>query len=101
MILEQLLLSLVTTLLLVTAAITQQDTASCASGWTLIEGVRRSGDFVCEKAPPITCGEPTGPYENVPCPPAPRYGSKIYCTGGAEPVIDDDGRTVGCQRVHR
>lgn len=101
MIIQQLLFALLSVLVMLVAAIDRPSSAACPPGFLIVEGVRRDGDFVCELAPPPNCGEPTGPFEGVACPDRPRYRAKIYCTGGAEPIIDDDGLTVGCQRVHR
>lgn len=74
--------------------------ARCPPKWSLAEGVRRSGvnvgEFACYSPPPRTCGEPKGPYE-VPCPPSEKFHARIYCTGGALPIVVDD-RTVGCSR---
>lgn len=101
---EQILLAVVSTVLLMVAALSRPSAARCASGYVLIEGVRIAGpevgSYVCEKAPPPNCGEAAGPFEGVPCPTAARYRSRIYCTGGAIPIVVDE-KTVGCQRVFR
>jgi hypothetical protein len=76
--------------------------AQCPRGWNLQEGVRRDGpdvgEFACYAPLPPCCGEPAGKLEcQRQCPAVDRFHSRIYCTGGAKPIIVDE-RTVGCQR---
>lgn len=69
--------------------------AQCPVG-SYVEGVRSSGESTCVSTPPNDgCGEP---YEEAPiCPESRREPIRIYCTGGAEPIVIDH-RTIGCQR---
>lgn len=70
--------------------------AQCPVGWSLHEGVRRSGEFACYGPLAERCGD-AREYTD-PCPKPEITRSRIYCTGGSRPIVVDF-RTVGCQRV--
>ncbi len=73
---------LITFAVIAWCSVTRPSSVRCPDGF-YAEGVRPSGE--------TTCRRPTAT--------APGFGARIYCTGGAIPVVDDrDGRTVGCQR---
>lgn len=75
--------------------------AQCPPNWWLGEGVRRTGpdvgSFACYAPLAKCCGEPAGIVCEKPCPDVEIRRSRIYCTGGAKPIVVDF-RTVGCQR---
>lgn len=69
----------------------------CPRGWHH-DGVRRSGAFACTHDPvgdPDWDGTHGRPDRSV-VPPGELRG-RVYCTGGAAPIVVDD-RAVGCQR---
>lgn len=73
-------------------------TAQCPIGWSLHEGVRRTGEYACYgPLEPAGCGEPVGP--DIPCRKPAITRGRIYCTSGHEPIVVDY-RTVGCQARH-
>lgn len=92
---------LVVVLALAIAAIamcTHPSRANCPDGHDLRMGIRRSGDFECWSRPvgdPDYDGTFGKPERSVQ--PGPVYRGRIYCTGGAQPIVVDY-RTVGCQR---
>lgn len=89
------LIALVVTLPLV---LLMPSSARCPVGWSLHEGVRRSGEFACYgPLSPAGCGEPVGP--EVPCRKPEITRSRVHCTGGSIPVVRDH-RTVACQMPH-
>lgn len=79
--------------------------ASCPTGWSLGEGVRRQGprvgEYACHAPLPRCCGEPVhdGTGCNRACPPTKKYIGRIYCTGGMLPIVVNE-RTVACQARH-
>lgn len=84
-------------------AILRPSSAQCPPGWSLGEGIRRTGEFACYSPPPRDCGDVRGPFER-PCKPSPMWPSKvrrarIHCTGGSIPIVVDE-RTVGCHARH-
>jgi hypothetical protein len=77
--------------------LTQPTHASCPHGWHH-NGVRVSGDFMCERAPvgdPDQDGVWGRPDHSVV--PSGLLPGKVYCTGGAHPIVVNE-RVVGCQR---
>jgi len=92
---DDVLFALVTLVVLITVAVIRPERARAPRGW-YVEGVRPDGATTIRQAPPQGCGEPVPP-NNQPCPHAPAFESRIYCTNGTLPVVVDD-RTIGCQR---
>jgi len=89
--------SLVSVLTLCIALVLHPVRASCPLGWHH-DGVRRTGNFACTRNPvgdPEWDGTYGRPDRSV-VPPGELRG-RIYCTGGAVPIVVDD-RTVGCMR---
>lgn len=84
-------------LMIVALAVTPagRDSATCAPGFDLAMGIRTSGEFECWSSPPAGCEAAKGPW--VPCPKPRITRGRIYCTGGAHPIVVNY-RTVGCQR---
>ena len=65
-----------------------------------VEGVRSTGRSTCvydptPETPANDCA--TGRCDGSGLPTL-RVEVRIYCTGGARPIADYDGRTIGCQR---
>ena len=91
------ILSFVTALLLLVAVAARPEHGRCAPGFHA-DGIRRSGYFECAR--PYGCRDAQGPRGGwtSTCAGEERVGSRIYCTGGTQPVLDGDGVTVGCQR---
>ena len=78
---------------------TRPTRVQCPSGYDLRTGVRRTGDFVCWPSP---MGDPRydGAVEGYPERSVQSnavIGGRIYCTGGAVPIVVDY-RTASCQR---
>ncbi len=69
--------------------------ARCPAGWS-VSNLKPDGGYSCDAPLPRGCGEPDA--ASPPCPRPPSKAGRIYCTGGAVPVTDYDGRAVGCQR---
>lgn len=94
---EILVAALASALILLWMAVTRPDHAACPRGWRH-EGVRRDGSFSCLRpllGDPDYDGVHGWPDRSVQ-PPGELWG-RIYCTGGAAPIVVDQ-RTVGCQR---
>lgn len=83
--LSEVLTTIATIAIMLVSIVAQPTRANCPAGW-YAEGVRPSGSFVCHEG------------NGVPVPPG-RIGMRVYCTGGAVPVLRNDGATVGCMRV--
>jgi hypothetical protein len=64
---------------------------SCPRGWRLVE-LQRSGEYTCHR-------NLVGP-ENDAREPAGELHGRVYCTGGAVPIIDASN-IVGCMRGAR
>lgn len=79
------------------AAVLRPPRMRCLPGFHA-DGVRRSGYFECAR--PYGCRDMRGPRGGwtSTCDGEDRYGGKLWCTGGTEPILDRDGCTVGCQR---
>lgn len=83
------------------ACIVRPDRARCPAGYDLRTGIRADGRFACWPHPvgdpewdgtwrrPERARQPDGVLE-----------SRIWCTGGARPIVVN-ARTVGCQRGGR
>lgn len=67
----------------------------CPKGWHH-EGVRPSGEYECIPQP-VGPDWPGYSFPDRSVVPPGRLRSRIYCTGGSQPVVVDE-RTVGCQR---
>jgi hypothetical protein len=100
MMLGELFAAIAAVVLLLAGVVLQPSSSSgrCPAGWSLGEGVRRTGEFACYSPPPHDCGEPRGPNER-PCPTPVKARGRIHCTGGSVPIVVDE-RTVGCQMPH-
>lgn len=101
--LETILALFVSMLLLVVTSATRPTMARCPSGFFLSEGVRTRplhgdpvGSFACER-PPIGGDTDVLTGESSARPQPGVIRSRIYCTGGASPIVVD-ASTVGCQR---
>ena len=91
--------ALLSALLLFVADACPSRTARCPRGWSLLEGVRPTGEFACfTPMDPPGCGDLEG--ANVPCKPPQRVSGRVYCTNGQQAIIGADGLTVGCQQRH-
>lgn len=91
--------ALISAAVLLIADACEPSSARCPPGWTLLEGVRRSGEFACySPMDPPGCGDLEG--TNVPCKKAYRIWGRIWCTNGQEPAIGDRWEIVSCQAVH-
>lgn len=77
--------------LLCFAMVAQPKRASCPDGWW-VDGVSPSGVFGCAFVDRRDRRE-WPPLDALPI----EVGSRIYCTGGARPVVVDS-TNVGCQR---
>jgi hypothetical protein len=89
---------LVTLIAFFIAAITAPTRARCDRQLGFhADGARRDG--VVECARPFGCRDSRGPRGGwtSTCQGEDRYASEIYCTGIAQPILDTDGVTVGCQ----
>lgn len=89
---------LLTLLAMAGSALCRPSRATCPAGYDLRTGIRRSGDFQCWPHPvgdPEWDGTWRRPDRSVQ--PDGVIRSRIYCTGGASPIVVDY-RTVGCQR---
>jgi hypothetical protein len=88
---------LLSELLLCWSMLAHPRAARCPDGWWLRDGIRRDGSFSCRR-PPLGGDDDvlTGRSTAVDQPGELR--ARIYCTGGAVPIVREDGRTVGCQR---
>lgn len=72
---------LITWIVIAVCVVTRTDSVTCPPG-TYANGVRTTGASEC-----IRVGDDRG------------IGVRIYCSGGAVPIVSDrDGRTIGCQR---
>lgn len=87
--------------------------ARCPENYHLATGIRRDGSFVCWPSPVLPPGHeamtPAQRYDylmdndgtfghpELSVQPDGEIESRIYCTGGAQPIVRDH-RTVGCQR---
>lgn len=88
----------VSLLFLVVSCLGHPTRARCPIGYDLRTGIRSDGRFECWPSP-------TGPSEwdgtwarpERSVQPDGVIESRIYCTGGARPIVVD-ARTVGCQR---
>ncbi len=70
----------------------------CAPGF-YGEGIRPSGVLWCRRAPagdPAFDGAGGAPDHTIDL--SGVYADRVYCTGGAHPVLWADGRSYGCQR---
>ena len=94
-VLDEVFYALVTVLVIAALSLTRPTRARCPAGW-LHEGVRPSGAFACK--PALVGGErdPAGGIDTAYQPPG-ELGGRVYCTGGAVPIVVDY-RTVGCTR---
>lgn len=93
---DELFSIVLTVVLLLFVAFARPERAHAPPGWHF-EGIRPSGETTLRHAPPPNCGEPVPPYDQ-PCPRDERaIGTRIFCTGGALPIVVDS-QTVGCQR---
>lgn len=89
---------LVSFILLFSGAITRPQRAQCPPGWWLAEGVRRDGSFACYHVPiGDTVRDARGIVSDPSTQPPGEIRGRIYCTGGAQPIIDRND-VVGCQR---
>lgn len=87
------ILSVVVSLVVsVTTRCSTPRSAHCPPRWWLAHGVRPDGEFECWSPPPPETS--TAEYDPL------RIVSRIYCTGGSEPVVNLDGSTVSCQARH-
>jgi hypothetical protein len=93
MIVQMVLAALASLFLLGTAEIQRPTLARCPQGWSIADGVRRSGEFACSPPLPRTCGEPVEPV--IPCPSLPTIHSRVWCPEASEPVVIDHD-VVGC-----
>ncbi len=88
-------------LLFLAAYVVRPDHARCGRGW-YVNGVSPGGVFECRLAPtgdPERDGWRGGPDATIDHPGWLR--SRVYCTGGAHPILvltDREARSVGCQR---
>jgi hypothetical protein len=87
---------LLTVVALCYAAATQPESARCPPGTILLTGIRRSGSFTAwTPGRGVEARTKKGTLvERVSEPPAPVVKSRIYCTGGTQPVVRADGVTV-------
>lgn len=91
--------ALLSVLVLLLADCERPTTARCPPGWSLLEGVRASGEFACfSPAEPRGCGDIEG--TNVPCLPRRRIAGRVYCTNNQQAIIGDRWEVVGCQARH-
>lgn len=89
--------------LLCCSAVRRPAAARCPVGW-YVNGVRPTGVYECRRAPggnPLYDGAAGYPDRTVDRPG--WYRSRVYCTGGARPIVvlagrERDARVVGCQR---
>jgi len=93
--------AMLSVVLLCWSMVTRPAAATCPAGW-YVNGVRPSGVYECRRAPggdPLYDGAGGFPDRSVERPG--WYRSRIWCTGGAHPIVvleDREARTVGCQR---
>ncbi len=94
----EILTSIASIVCLLWAMATHPTKAQCPKGWWLPYGVRETGEYRCLPVSvggddDVLTGKDTG-YQ-----PLGEIRSRIYCTGGTRPIIDQrTGRGVGCQR---
>jgi len=84
--------------LLMISFVTRPTIVKCPDGWYADSGVRRSGAFSCARTivgNPDNDGVNGHPEQGVQSPA--RLLGKVYCTGGALPIIVDQ-QTVGCSK---
>lgn len=93
MIVHIVLASIASLFVLAVAEIHRPTAARCLPGWSIAEGIRRSGEFACSPPLPAGCGEPFGPER--PCPPLPLIQGKIWCGETREPIMIDH-QAVAC-----
>lgn len=78
---------------LVACAFVRPTSLRAPAGWH-VEGVRPSGATTLRRAPQTTCDASRDVCADEL---DPAVTGRIYCTGGARPIVVD-ARTVGCQR---
>lgn len=90
--------SLLTLWAIAVGCILRPRAARCPQGFDLRTGVRADGRFECWPRPsgPLDFDGIWGKPERS-VQPEGVIGARIYCTGGARPIVVDE-RTVGCQR---
>lgn len=100
---DELLAALVTAILLIAVTVRRPTSATCPRGYALLEGVRTQplgaqprGAFTCAR-PPIGGDDDALTGESTARDQPGEIRSRIYCTGGAVPILVNH-RTVGCQR---
>ncbi len=101
MTLLDLLCAIATVVVLCCAAVTRPTSARCPWDSDLRTGVRDDGRFICWPHPvgPPGVEDWDGTWQRPErsVQPTWRLGGRVYCTGGARPIVVDY-RTVGCQR---
>lgn len=90
----EVIFALVSVVLLVAAMLIRPAAARCPGDWYTADGIKPSGEFGCSAPPRGLEGSDNG---NDVQPDAYGVKSRIYCTGGAVPIVVDS-RTVGCTR---
>jgi hypothetical protein len=97
--LPDLLCSLASTVILLACIALEPRQAACGVGWH-VEAVRPSGRYVCRlnPAPEVNRVSSRGGWVDASADtPDLELAGKVYCTGGARPIIATD-RVVGCSR---
>lgn len=75
---------------------------SCARGWWIPEGVRRTGEFTCRPSPRgVTERDARGILRDQSVQPPGAVRMRVYCADDEDAVALDDGRTVACRRRTR
>ncbi len=96
---EDLLAAIASLLVAASTTCCEPQRGGCPAGWHH-DGVRRDGRYECVRAP-IGSMDDDGTWgrpDRSRVPPG-IVRSRIYCTGGAVPIVVSE-RVVGCQRVY-
>lgn len=90
------LMMLVSIVVLAACAIVHPSRAQCPPGWH-VGTLKPSGRFECtDTAAAGVCDTKAGCDSSER---DPSFIGRIYCSGGAVPITNSNGRAVGCQRV--
>jgi hypothetical protein len=93
--------ALASVVLLCCSMVARPAAARCGPGF-YVNGICPTGVFECRRVPggdPLYDGAGGFPDRSIDRPG--WYRSRVYCTGGAHPIVvlgDREARTVGCQR---
>lgn len=87
---REIALGILTLILATRGYLTKPKKITCPRGF-YAEGVKPDGSSRCVKGPPNADAETWDDYS---------FGIQLHCTGGQIPIIENDGRTIGCQARH-